>query len=220
MNAVVDEGDRAHAPPCLHVHHQCGHASVWQACMPAWQLLACIHRVLYVRAMQILCKPQHHQQHLWMWWPCKPYCRFCADQDASILHTVCLKHQNAAAPDCLPVLKRHQLPSVLTSIAAAVSKAGLERLQPQWHAGQITDKSDMYAFGVVVLEMMTGMQAVDARRPQGCETLPHLLQPALLAVQLMQVCQHATNKRKEKTMLTILLHEKLIVNSSFLLVLS
>ena len=46
----------------------------------------------------------------------------------------------------------------------------------------------MYAFGVVVLEMMTGMQAVDARRPQGCETLPHLLQPAMQAVQLMQVC--------------------------------
>lgn len=45
----------------------------------------------------------------------------------------------------------------------------------------------MYAFGVVVLEMMSGMQAVDARRPQGCETLPLLLQPALQAVQLMQV---------------------------------
>ena len=55
-------------------------------------------------------------------------------------------------------------------------------------AGQITDKSDVYAFGVVVLEMMTGMQAVDARRPTGCEALPQLLQPALQAVQLMQVC--------------------------------
>lgn len=59
----------------------------------------------------------------------------------------------------------------------------------------------MYAFGVVVLEMITGMQAVDARRPQGCETLPQLLQPALQAVQLMQVCQLATLSRpptKEK----------------------
>lgn len=55
------------------------------------------------------------------------------------------------------------------------------------NAGQITDKSDMYAFGVMVLEMMTGMQAVDARRPEGCETLPQLLQPALQAVQCMQV---------------------------------
>ena len=54
-------------------------------------------------------------------------------------------------------------------------------------AGQTTDKSDVYAFGVVVLEMMTGMQAVDARRPQGCEALPQLLHPALQAVQLMQV---------------------------------
>jgi len=45
----------------------------------------------------------------------------------------------------------------------------------------------VYAFGVVVLEMMTGMQAVDARRPTGCEALPQLLQPALQAVQLMQV---------------------------------
>ena len=81
---------------------------------------------------------------------------------------------------------------MVTSDAAAVSKMHLDRLQPQWHAGQITDKSDMYAFGVVVLEMMTGMQAMDARRPQGCETLPQLLQPALQAVQLMQVCQLAT----------------------------
>ncbi len=56
-----------------------------------------------------------------------------------------------------------------------------------WRAGQTTDKSDVYAFGVVVLEMMTGMQAVDARRPTGCEALPQLLQPALQAVQLMQV---------------------------------
>ncbi|KAL0027374.1 hypothetical protein WJX79_006143 [Trebouxia sp. C0005] len=53
-------------------------------------------------------------------------------------------------------------------------------------SGQTTDKSDVYAFGVVVLEMMTGMQAVDARRPTGCEALPQLLQPALQAVQLMQ----------------------------------
>ena len=61
------------------------------------------------------------------------------------------------------------------------------RRSPTCTAGQITEKSDMYAFGVMVLEMMTGMQAVDARRPQGCETLPQLLQPALQAVQRMQV---------------------------------
>ncbi len=64
-------------------------------------------------------------------------------------------------------------------------------MQQMWYvwrrAGQTTDKSDVYAFGVVVLEMMTGMQAVDARRPTGCEALPQLLQPALQAVQLMQV---------------------------------
>ena len=84
---------------------------------------------------------------------------------------------------------------MLACAVAAICKAGLDRPRPQWHAGQTTDKSDMYAFGVVVLEMMTGMQAVDARRPQGCETLPHLLQPALQAVQLMQVCRHASLSR-------------------------
>ena len=65
-----------------------------------------------------------------------------------------------------------------------------------YHAGQITEKSDVYAFGVVVLEMMTGMQAVDARRPEGCEALPQLLHPALQAVQLMQVCVKASNRKR------------------------
>ena len=51
--------------------------------------------------------------------------------------------------------------------------------------GEVSEKSDVYAFGVVVLEVMTGMQAVDSCRPAGCQALPLLLQPALQAVHLM-----------------------------------
>ncbi|XVF78752.1 hypothetical protein PTKIN_Ptkin14bG0161100 [Pterospermum kingtungense] len=45
--------------------------------------------------------------------------------------------------------------------------------------GRLSAKSDVYGFGVVLLEMMTGLQASDAKRPVGRKTLVDWLKPTL-----------------------------------------
>ncbi|KAL0431055.1 UNVERIFIED_CONTAM: putative serine/threonine-protein kinase PIX13, partial [Sesamum radiatum] len=40
-------------------------------------------------------------------------------------------------------------------------------------------KSDVYGFGVVLLEMLTGLRALDTRRPSGQHNLVDWLKPLL-----------------------------------------
>ncbi|KAJ7517180.1 hypothetical protein O6H91_21G013200 [Diphasiastrum complanatum] len=57
-------------------------------------------------------------------------------------------------------------------------------LAPEYaQSGQITEKADVYAFGIVLLELVTGHKAIDLSRPKGQQCLTEWARPFLEAHQ-------------------------------------
>jgi serine/threonine protein kinase len=53
-------------------------------------------------------------------------------------------------------------------------------LAPEYAAsGKLTEKSDVFSFGVVLLELITGRKAVDPRQPLGDESLAEWARPLM-----------------------------------------
>ncbi len=58
-----------------------------------------------------------------------------------------------------------------------------------YSTGHLYVKSDVYGFGVVLLEMLTGLRALDTKRPNGQQNLVEWLKPCL------------SNRRKMKNLM-------------------
>lgn len=64
----------------------------------------------------------------------------------------------------------------------ALGMSGRILTQNITNAGELSLKIDVYAFGVVLLEILTAKPAVDGSRPPGCQLLSEWLLPSLGSV--------------------------------------
>ncbi|XP_031122271.1 proline-rich receptor-like protein kinase PERK9 isoform X1 [Ipomoea triloba] len=65
-------------------------------------------------------------------------------------------------------------------------------------SGKLTEKSDVFSFGVVLLELITGRKPVDTSQPLGEESLVEWARPLLSQALETEEFQHLTDPRLEK----------------------
>ena len=63
------------------------------------------------------------------------------------------------------------------------------------HEGHLTIKSDVYGFGVVLLEILSGQRAIDKNRPSGQRNIVKWAKPSLTSEQNWAKC-FRTSKQK------------------------
>jgi serine/threonine protein kinase len=60
-------------------------------------------------------------------------------------------------------------------------------LAPEWLTSHITEKADVYSFGIVVLEVVSGRKNIDPEQPEGSINLINLLQDKIKEEKLMDI---------------------------------
>lgn len=77
-------------------------------------------------------------------------------------------------------------------------------LDPDYHRSfQLTEKSDIYSFGVVLLELISGMKAVDLKRDKRDVALADLVVGKIQAGQLRQVLDPVLQVEGDEVMATV-----------------
>ncbi|KAK3156435.1 hypothetical protein QOZ80_2AG0107270 [Eleusine coracana subsp. coracana] len=60
-------------------------------------------------------------------------------------------------------------------------------LAPEWLSSTITEKADIYSFGVVVLEIVSGSKNLDSNQPEGSNNLINVLQEKIKVGQVLDI---------------------------------
>jgi hypothetical protein len=63
-------------------------------------------------------------------------------------------------------------------------------LAPEWLTSTITEKADIYSFGVVVLETVSGRKILDSNHPEGATNLINLLQEKMKVGQVLDIVEN------------------------------
>ncbi|KAH0916146.1 hypothetical protein HID58_030592 [Brassica napus] len=83
--------------------------------------------------------------------------------------------------DCHPKIIHRDIKLLILDLLDSMIQHKLMYLAPEYaSSGKLTDRSDVFSFGVVLLELVTGRKPVDQNQPLGEESLVEWARPLLL----------------------------------------